>query len=194
MQNSTIVCWYDGSDIHVVEGLQNVVRVAVGWYYGCAIVPGGVAAEETSVWCWNMVLYKSSMFITNSVTFQPQKVVGLPAGSVVDVVTGASHACVLIKASAATGGEVYCWGFNGRGQLGQGYVSGTAGDEQGSQMPLRVKGLSNIIALFVGPRATCAVTASQRVVCWGGNDYGMLATSVRDNEISLPTAMQGLCA
>jgi alpha-tubulin suppressor-like RCC1 family protein len=61
-------------------------------------------------------------------------------------------------------------------------------------MPVRVKGLSNVTALYAGWSATCAVTASQRVLCWGSNIGDPLATGVDKNEVAVPTAMRGLCA
>lgn len=196
MQNSTVVCWdFDTAPV-VLEGLQNVVRVAIGWDFGCAIVQGSGLAEDSSVWCWTWSGSGVSIFMASSETLsKPRKVSGLPAGIVVDVVAGQQHACVLVKDAATSDGKVYCWGWNGDGQLGQGYLNATIGDRfnasQATSTPLRVKGLSNVTALYAGIFATGAVTASQRVMYWGFS-YGIVDPFFYST--SIPAALQGLCA
>jgi alpha-tubulin suppressor-like RCC1 family protein len=197
LQNKTIICWrYDTEGVKAVQGLQQVVRVAVGYWFGCAIVKGTGDDEEGSAWCWNMSDDEYATFIANTTNFTPKKVEGLP-GSAVDVVAGVYHACVLVDQSSA--GAVYCWGYNHYAQLGQGYVDERAdnGPVKGYNTPLRVKGLNNVTKFYGGPWATCAVTASQRVLCWGSKFWGMLPIDGwRENSkwhIPLPTAMQG-CA
>lgn len=132
------------------------------------------------------------VFFSGSST--PWRVPGLP-GDVKHVVMGGSNACVLVDTHSSRGGEVYCWGANNYGQLGQGYTNGTVVSYIGSSTPLRVKGLSylNVTALFGGD-SYCAVTAAQRVFCWGDNQNGMLGIAASTDAITLPAAMQGLCA
>jgi alpha-tubulin suppressor-like RCC1 family protein len=131
---------------------------------------------------------------------EPWKVLGLP-GDVADVVLGAWHACALVQSDVSIGGEVYCWGVNFVGQLGQGYTNGTFSKPEGSATPLLVKGLSNTTALYAGKYATCAVMSAQRVACWGDNYGGNLGLGVYDMEqagghdaVTIPTTMLRLCA
>jgi alpha-tubulin suppressor-like RCC1 family protein len=128
-------------------------------------------------------------------------VTGLP-GDAVDVQLGWDHACVLVNAGASIGGAVYCWGANYAGQLGQGYTQGynTGRPEgyQGSSTPLLVEGLDHVTALYAGDENTCALTAAERVMCWGGNRYGMLGVGYAHPEkaydaVVRPTAMLQLC-
>jgi alpha-tubulin suppressor-like RCC1 family protein len=133
------------------------------------------------------------------VTPTPKKVEGLP-GIVTDViVTGCDHVCALVVGSRI-GGEVYCWGLNGAGQLGQGYTNGTLREQGGSSTPLRVKGLNvngvaDVVALFGGHYRTCAKLASQHVLCWGwSREDTMLGTAKTDVFVTLPAVMQDLCA
>jgi hypothetical protein len=85
LQNSTVVCWYlDINYVYPIERLQNVVRVAVGSYFGCAVVQGEGSDAHGSVWCLNMGSGRTSVFIAGTGTGRPRKVVGLP-GSAVDV-------------------------------------------------------------------------------------------------------------
>ena len=39
----------------------------------------------------------------------------------------------------------------------------------------------------------CAITAAQRVMCWGSNLLGMLDVGGNSSAVPVPTAMQGLC-
>lgn len=80
-----------------------------------------------------------------------------------------SHACTL-----TSDGQVYCWGSNRYGQMGQGNVSGT-----NQTTPIKVNG--NLNGKFVRDIATsfrtpCALTdepdTGDRLYCWGGNQWG----------------------
>jgi len=63
---------------------------------------------------------------------------------------------------ATAGGEAYCWGENLNGQLGIG-----AADSQPHPTPARVAGLSNVVSITAGEKATCAITAAGAGYCWG---------------------------
>jgi alpha-tubulin suppressor-like RCC1 family protein len=157
----------------------------------CAVVrPVG---QTGSLWCWGFLDYNYEVFpSTTALIIKPYRVQSLP-GNVVSVVTGAAHGCALVMGNGRREGEVYCWGENMFGVLGQGYASGTSEQPEGSKVPLRVKGLTNVTALFQGVVATCAVVSFRHVVCWGDNEDGQLATGFSGGPVTLPTAMRGLC-
>ncbi len=71
------------------------------------------------------------------------------------------HACAL-----STSGQVWCWGANPFGEVGD----GTRIDKY---EPVQVD-LSGVVGLDAGVFHTCAVTAAGGVVCWGKNDFGQL--------------------
>ncbi|WIA33138.1 hypothetical protein OEZ86_006289 [Tetradesmus obliquus] len=120
-----------------------------------------------------------------------------PPGDVIDVAAGEYHVCALVSSSGGSGavGDVFCWGADEFGQLGQGYANGTWDAPGGSMVPLRVTGLRNATAIFGGFDSMCAVLLSRKVMCWGANDYGMLGIGGSTVEPAfVPKAMQGVFA
>ena len=70
---------------------------------------------------------------------------------------GVSHTCMVVD------GSVYCWGNNAAGQLG------AADDVAGSNVPLKVGGVSGATAVSAGSSHTCALVTGGEVTCWGSN-------------------------
>ena len=68
---------------------------------------------------------------------------------------GANHACLLTR-----DGEVWCWGQNRWGQLGQGDLGARDGARR---VPIR----GRVQALTVDDDASCAVTVDGAARCWG---------------------------
>lgn len=64
-------------------------------------------------------------------------------------------------------GEVFCWGANGSGQLGD-------GTNTSSSVPVKVQGLTDVVGLTAGGFHTCAVSGTGQAFCWGSNDRGQL--------------------
>ena len=80
------------------------------------------------------------------------------------VSAGRYHTC----ARRATG-QLYCWGFDGEGQLGNG------GPNAGRSSPgLVAGGATNWTAVTAGHRHTCARRATGRLYCWGWDVNGEL--------------------
>lgn len=86
------------------------------------------------------------------------------AQCVAQITAGDEHTCVV-----KTDGSVWCWGANGKGQLGDGTT------EVRSE-PTRVVGLDGvtIAAVSAGFEHTCAVTDQGALFCWGSNENGRL--------------------
>ena len=88
-------------------------------------------------------------------------------GNIVQISTGASHTCALNSS-----GNVLCWGFNDRGQLGDDSTSNRSYPAfvvqiDGSSTPLR-----GVVQLSAGNSHTCALTSAETVLCWGWGGLG----------------------
>src|SRR3989449_9257122 len=68
------------------------------------------------------------------------------------VSVGGIHTC-----GVAVGGVAYCWGWNTRGQLGD----GTSGTER--SLPVRVVSDVRFAAVSAGDRYTCGITAAGEI-------------------------------
>uniref|UniRef100_A0A4W4HJS1 BTB domain-containing protein n=1 Tax=Electrophorus electricus TaxID=8005 RepID=A0A4W4HJS1_ELEEL len=76
-------------------------------------------------------------------------------------------------------GEVYCWGYNGNGQLGLG--------NNGNQLtPCRVAALQGLCVLQIasGYAHALALTDEGLLYSWGANTYGQLGTGNKINQLS----------
>lgn len=91
---------------------------------------------------------------------------------VIQIVAGGNHSCALLAS-----GEVKCWGDNSYGQLGQGNTENIGDDE--SIDSIDSIDLSGELALQViaGYNHTCVLTESNKVKCFGQNNYGQLGVS-----------------
>src|SRR5438309_1448584 len=88
-----------------------------------------------------------------------------------------SHTC-----GVTTDGAIYCWGFNGRGQLGD----GTHTDRF---VPTLVQGPAGVTfqAVSAGGQHTCAVASTGDAYCWGRNEFGQLGDNTTgDKPVPVP--------
>jgi alpha-tubulin suppressor-like RCC1 family protein len=113
-------------------------------------------------------------------TFESPAPVALPDGTTVIAISGGSqHAVALTSA-----GDVYVWGSNLLGQLGQDPATTPA-----SSVPVKVAGLPmGIKAIAAGGDSTLAATAGGQVYGWGRNDNGQLGVAVTTESGACPLA------
>jgi alpha-tubulin suppressor-like RCC1 family protein len=150
----------------------------LGWIEGGSVASSCVLAEDGRVVCWGR---DDSGQVGDGPdrdgVMDPTYVVGLE--SVVDVSSRGFHAC-----AATANGQVFCWGLNNDGQLGD-------GGEENASAPVEVLDLTNTVEVVVGLFFSCARSATGTVYCWGKNDQGQIGdgTAIKRNR---PVAVQGL--
>lgn len=88
---------------------------------------------------------------------------------------GSYHSCALLD-----GGEVRCWGSNGRGQLGLGERV-RVGDAATPDLVPPVDLGGRVVEVAAGGYHTCARLAGGELRCWGANNFGQLGLGTTDN-------------
>lgn len=118
-----------------------------------------------------------SMTITNALRQVP-----VPSSSdkVVTDLSTDSHSCAIAN------GQLYCWGLNNAGQLGDGTTSSRAN-------PTRVTYFTGMMVtqVAVGTSNTCAVADGQ-LYCWGNNSQGQLGIGTAGGTPSYRTTPQAV--
>lgn len=157
-------CW--GDDYHGYIGglpdepqdvvLSGVVTLAAGQAQTCAI-----AANKLH--CWGATSPRGSQVVPAPVA--------LPAAPAA-VTLGHRHGCALVD-----GGDVYCWGENHRGQLGD----GTTRDHEA---PAKVQHLGVSRAIAAGGAHVCAVSDHDELRCWGYNDNAQIGDGALGDRLS----------
>jgi alpha-tubulin suppressor-like RCC1 family protein len=147
---------------------KTVTSVTVGSNFACALASG-------AVFCWGQgssgQLGNSSLlnsFIPVAVTTS-----GVLSGkTVTSVSAGDAHVCAIAS------GQLFCWGFNGQGQLGNAtnVISSApvAVDTSG------VLAGKNVTSVTSGGYFSCAI-ASNSLTCWGAGNAGQLGIGLSAN-------------
>ncbi len=194
--------WLLAEGPRVVEGLGDVVQIAVGCASYCALKRDG------TVWCWGSngqgqtgtpIGESERCFVARiegehpadvyiACVRRPRQVPGL--ANVVEVRAGCLRACARLQ-----DGTVWCWGENGTpSRLAAGAVGGRIGDGLPNtelcspepwvpadqtppawpcrQRPSRVAGISTATHLTMGTGRTCAALRSGQIWCWGDGELG----------------------
>lgn len=183
-EGGTGVCWGDNSSGQLGDGsfrsgpqpvsvsVGGIVKLVAGEAHTCALAKGG------TLQCWGA---NASGQLGNgsfgAPVSGPSNVLGLP--QVVDVVAGRAHTCAL-----GAKGDVYCWGDNLNGQVGDGSTTARS-------LPVAV--LSGVVALAAGGNNTCALNGAGGLSCWGAATEGQMADGpVRSTDQLTPVAIGAL--
>jgi alpha-tubulin suppressor-like RCC1 family protein len=99
------------------------------------------------------------------------------------VALGANHACVL---RSTAGGDLYCFGANNFGQLGNGSIYSADEAVHVSTLPVAV------VSVSTGDSHSCAVTTAQELKCWGSDSQGQLGDDLGSLNKNLPVSVAGV--
>ena len=157
--------------VDVVNMKTGVASVAAGGDRTCALTTAG------GVQCWGR--WKPGRPLSDSQASElaatPMEVQGLSRG-VTAITVGQAHACALFGS-----GAIKCWGWNERGQLGNGSTTD-------SEVPVDVQGISDAVAISAGYLHTCAMRRNGSFACWGDNGFGQLGNGTTKDS-STPVAV-----
>ena len=157
---------------HVLPGNQFWVQVSAGHDHSCALTNEGVA------WCWgdNVAghLGSGGNFARS---FEPVRVASTETFTA--VVAGYYQSCALTES-----GQMYCWGRNDQGQIGD-------GSNDNRFTPVPVAGGLTFRALGGGDAFMCGITTGGATWCWGSNRNGELGDSSLPNQAT-PVEVEGV--
>jgi alpha-tubulin suppressor-like RCC1 family protein len=111
-----------------------------------------------------------------------------PSTAVLPAVTNLSFAQISAGADYScgrtmTGGQLYCWGYNYYGQLGN-------ASRNNKKRPTPVSSTLQFRWVSAGPGHTCAITTDAKAYCWGANGDGQLGDGTTTERWS-PTLVFG---
>jgi alpha-tubulin suppressor-like RCC1 family protein len=181
LSNGTVQCWGGNDDGQLgngtttrssspvsVSGISSALKMGAGSAHTCA------ALSDHSVQCWGDN-FRGELgtdpasgpewcggYPSLPCSMSPVPVNGITTAA--DVTAGNAFSCARLS-----DGSVKCWGHNDRGQLGNGFTTG-------SYAPVSVSGISNAAAIAAGSQHTCAVLLDDTVKCWGYNGSGQLGS------------------
>jgi alpha-tubulin suppressor-like RCC1 family protein len=142
------------SPVAVLGGLT-FAAVSAGDQYTCGVTTGAAA------YCWGLNAYGNLGDGTALSRTSPVAVQGGLTFAALSA-AGFAHAC-----GVTTGGAAYCWGYNVRGELGDGTTIQRT-------TPVAVLGGLTFAAVSAGYDHTCGLTTAGVAYCWGYNVSGAL--------------------
>ena len=151
-----------------------VKAISTGESHSCVI------ASDDKPYCWGLNIDGQLGVANNDPKNVPTAVMGLPGNGTVKMISaGNNHTCAI-----AFNNNVYCWGLNTNGQLGDSTTLP-------KYMPTASVGgaLNNkmIISVSAGGYHTCAMDSFGIDYCWGLNDNGQLGDGTLTSKLTSST-------
>jgi len=145
------------------------IDVSSGDSHSCGILP------SSGIYCWGSGEFGQIGDGTRADRFSPAQVSIGGVRNFVSIESGDFHNCALTEE-----GEVWCWGWNGYGQVG-------SGNFEDSMIPSMVNLGMGVIAksIFTGPAHSCAIVDSDEAYCWGRNTENQIS-EIEDESIEEP--------
>lgn len=144
--------------------LGKVAAIGAGFQFTCAL------SDAAEVWCWGS--NSAGRLGTNNGQPQrsltPVKVTGIPEVATLSV--GESSVC-----TTTTAGEIWCWGANSYGHLG----NGNSDPQPAPVKAVLPSGAGPMKTVSTTKDHTCALSEDGGVWCWGANLRGQLGHGVK---------------
>jgi alpha-tubulin suppressor-like RCC1 family protein len=140
-----------------VQGMEDVTAISAGANHTCALRRG-----ELLCWGSNSQGQLGDPTRSSDIADKPSLVPGMRGAS--SVSAGGQHTCALRSE------QVWCWGDNLKGQVGEGGVGRPVRE------PRRIIALEGISSLSAGLAHTCAIQNGMPW-CWGNNVNGQLGNN-----------------
>lgn len=154
-------------------------HITAGRFHTCGIRNGG----ELS--CWGATRFGQAVGVSQTPLDVPTAVLA-PAVSWIQVDAGEWHTCAI-----TLDGDLYCWGYNLYGRLGDATGLGTGSDPGvGVAVPVHIDPGQKYLVASAGASHTCGVRTDGAARCWGLGAAGQLGgttthtCSVNGSELS----------
>jgi|GEM_PF-3611827 len=147
--------------------LTGIVAVAVGQFHCLAVTESGEVVawgNNTNGQLGNGETEREELYPVH-VKGLPETVTAVAGGGRDTSSVNGGHSLALLE-----GGTVMAWGYNEKGQLGNGTT------EQATE-PVAVKGLANVVAIAAAGQNSYALVkegSTTKLMAWGGNETGQL--------------------
>jgi alpha-tubulin suppressor-like RCC1 family protein len=158
------------------------ISITTGTNHSCALAASGAG------YCWGS---DQSGQLGTGISFAQQltpALVAAPAGvHFTAIEAGANHTCAL------TTSDLYCWGDDAFGEVGNGATGTFVGSPTLVSTPTGV----TFSAIGLGVFHSCALSTQGAVYCWGRNDQGQLGDGTLTNHptpvsVSIPETVIGI--
>lgn len=169
-----------GSILHTIfhEGMRDAHNG--GW------IPA-VSNEVFRSWLYSKVnpapSREENKYQVPSYTTPKKLALGFDGSDVRKIAAGNRHNLALLN-----NGEVYAWGFNVTGEVG----NGSSGAFSEVERPVRVGGLPSIIDVAAGNNFSLALADNGKVYGWGSNILGQLTDDDKSLNFTTPVLLNGL--
>ena len=154
---------------------SSIAMMALAEGSTCSLSAGG------QIRCWGYNHHGALGNGSQKTNFADGYVTGID-GQVRSIAAGGHQQCAL----TATG-DVWCWGSNLEGQVGNGNV---AASEQPVLKPFKVAGIERVKSLHLGDKISCALTQDSKLYCWGRNQHNIISDA-SSKYITRPTRVDG---
>lgn len=176
-----------------IAGGLKFISLASGSLYTCGVT----AVGKIYCWGWNYAGNLGDSTTTNRDTPTP-----VAQGNIVfkSVIASSANSIVLTTCGITTSGPAYCWGWNGRGQLGNPSAPSANCDSVStdpvscsSVVPLPVAGGLRFVSVSIGTTHACGISVDEAAYCWGANDHGQLGNGTTQSS-AVPIVVSGASA